>query len=86
VKSDFPGFVDGIVIFEERRDGKKRRYLAGFAGVCWHLWAVVDDFRVFLAFGRDRGGSSVFVGEVRHLWTILGFDACSFGFCAGFVG
>ena len=50
------------------------------------MWAVVDDFRVFPDFGRDRRGSSAVVGDPWCLWTILGFDACDFGLCAGFVG
>jgi hypothetical protein len=66
--------------------GKKRRYLAGFNGVCWYLWALVDDFRVFPASGRDRRELLAVVGDLWGLWAILGFDACGFDFCAGLFG
>jgi hypothetical protein len=59
---------------------------AGFVGDCWHLWLVVDDFRVLRAFGGSLRGLLAVVDDLWGLWTELGFAGCGFGVWGGFVG
>jgi hypothetical protein len=80
-------FVNGRVTRAEQRDDEKNAAIsAGYAGIYWHLWAIVGDFLNLTDYYRNLPESWAFVGDFRYLWAISGFDALCFGCCAGLLG
>ena len=69
-----PRLLTEELLGQSEETPKKYRHFAGFAADCWHLWAVVDDFRVWMAFLRD------FPGIAGSCGRSLGF-VDDFGFC-----